>query len=523
MKINSNNYYQYANQVGIDNLSPGLKKMHEVIDKVTHNGNDWNLYATYKDRFDKQFEALEMFMDEKSSSKPETKVEPKETPVIKKETQPYKVHKPKETRPYKKPEPVKSGGNGGGGNRNKKLKKEKRFEKPKVKGKGVELISPEVTFIRRFALLHNKTKNKEQVVAFIKGLQKAMIEKRIRKTSKHSKVIQEIQKQLVNTYKRMAREITFKFAEKDLYRYYKMAGSEVMMPSVRFIKAYYNMQGKEITIQKVNILLLRIKKALDNKIVSSEDKYYKHVKIIKNSLEEFLNKRGKEALSISEAQLNGLEGILKSCGCRELNGLEFTEKKNDTSAEKEDGVMTVDEARKAKFRPVELTGEWLKLIGKMCLPTHFLVYGLGGSGKTSFVLLFTQYLASLGYRILYVAREQYNTPTFTELLNRLNISVGDNFKIVKDLLTLNAKDFDFVVLDSKDDMDIQIKSFVDLKEQYPQQSFIMISQGTKKGDFTGTGRWRNVVDVMVFAENGVIKTGLDKNRWGGAGEFRVIP
>lgn len=120
-----------------------------------------------------------------------------------------------------------------------------------------------------------------------------------------------------------------------------------------------------------------------------------------------------------------------------------------------------------------------------------------------------------------MAREQYNTPTFTELLNRLNIVVGDNFKIVKDLQTLNPKDFDFVVLDSKDDMDIQLHSFVKLKEKYPTQSFIMISQGTKNGDFTGTGRWRNVVDVMVYAENGIIKTGLDKNRWGGTGELSI--
>jgi len=220
MKINSQNYYQFANQVGIDKLLPGLKKMHEVIDKVTKGGEDWSMYNTYRDRFDKQFEALEMFIDE--TNKPTTE---------KVQTQPqHKTeHKAKELKPYKTHQSVKSGG-GGGSHGNKKSKKEKRFEKPKVKGKGVELISPEISFIRRFVLLHNKTKTKEQIVGFIRALQKAIIERRLRKAAKHSKVIEEIQKQLVSVYRKMGSEMTFRFDDKDLNRYYKIAGAEVVMP-----------------------------------------------------------------------------------------------------------------------------------------------------------------------------------------------------------------------------------------------------------------------------------------------------
>ena len=217
MKINSQNYYQFANQVGIDNLLPGLKKMHEVIEKVTKGGEDWSMYNTYRDRFDKQFEALEMFIEEKE--KPKT--EKTETP---KETQPVKEHKLKELKPYKTVSPNKSGRSSGNGSNN-KLKREKPFAKPKVRGKNVELISPEISFIRRFVLLHNKTKTKEQIAGFIRALQKAIIEKRLRKTSKHSKVIVEIQKQLVSVYRRMGAEIKLQFGDKDLNRYYKIAGA----------------------------------------------------------------------------------------------------------------------------------------------------------------------------------------------------------------------------------------------------------------------------------------------------------
>ena len=164
---------------------------------------------------------------------------------------------------------------------------------------------------------------------------------------------------------------------------------------------------------------------------------------------------------------------------------------------------------------------WKQLLGEICLPTHLFVYGSGGSGKTSFALMFTQHLATLGYKILYVAGEQFDTPPFTKLLNQLNISAGDNYKIVGKLDTLNPADFDFVVLDTKDSLDIDTTEFMQLKEQFNQQSFIIVSHGIKGGDFKGKEQWRNIVDVMVFGEHGTIRTGHDKNRWGGAGELYI--
>lgn len=175
-----------------------------------------------------------------------------------------------------------------------------------------------------------------------------------------------------------------------------------------------------------------------------------------------------------------------------------------------------------EFEPVRIAGKWLVLIGKFCLPTQFFVYGPGGGGKSSFVLLFMQYLASLGYKILYVAGEQFNTPTFTDLLNRLNIVAGDNFEIVGKIETRNPAGYDFVVLDSKDQLEIKLDDFLKLRELYPKQSFVVLSQSVKTGNFTGRERWRNTVDVLIQVEAGIAKTGHDKNRWGGAGEMRVF-
>jgi len=183
--------------------------------------------------------------------------------------------------------------------------------------------------------------------------------------------------------------------------------------------------------------------------------------------------------------------------------------------------MSVEDARNAKFDLIGLTGDWLNVIGEACKPTDIFIYGEGGGGKTTFVLLFTQYLANeLNQKILYVAGEQYNTPTFKSLLNRLNISAGENFEIAPGLEGYNLEDYDFIVLDSKDHVGIELPQFIELKGEHPLQSFIILSQSTKTGNYTGSGKWRNAIDVMLFAKDGIIKQ-TGKNRWGGNGEMKV--
>lgn len=184
--------------------------------------------------------------------------------------------------------------------------------------------------------------------------------------------------------------------------------------------------------------------------------------------------------------------------------------------------MSIKDVMEANYARIGLTGDWLRLIGDACLPTHIFVYGAGGSGKSGLVLKFTDYLAEKGYPVLYVAAEQYGTPAFKELLKRTGIVGGENLKIVKDLQTLNPADFTFVVLDSKDSLNIGTPEFTELVKKYPDQSFIILSQGTKAKNFTGDGNWRNLVDVMIKCDNGLISTLSDKNRWGGHSELRIF-
>ena len=62
----------------------------------------------------------------------------------------------------------------------------------------VEAISEEVKMIKRFVLMHGKTKTQNQIRLFLNALQRAIMEKRIRKTSTYAKQIMNIQDALIN-------------------------------------------------------------------------------------------------------------------------------------------------------------------------------------------------------------------------------------------------------------------------------------------------------------------------------------
>ena len=186
------------------------------------------------------------------------------------------------------------------------------------------------------------------------------------------------------------------------------------------------------------------------------------------------------------------------------------------------GVMSVTDAINGKFDLIGLDGDYLKLIGEACKPTSFFIYGPGGSGKSSFTLKFANYMAQKGNKILYVAGEQFNTPVFSKMLQRLKIVDTKNFVIVKDLQTVSPKNFDFIAIDSKDSLNFQINDYVDLHKKYPHLSFVILSQGTKGGSFTGSEKWRNMVDTMIYCEQLIAYTNQDKNRWGASEEINIL-
>lgn len=499
------NYFQTIKNIQPNSLPEKLKKGYDFVKELTEGHKHWDMYnrsPEIQNKVSGYFDALDKHLKsqpKQSSRKRSIHDKPKKATSIK---------EAKETsKPKTDPIPDKS----------QSVRVNYEHSKP------VDRLSDEIKFIKRYLSLHNRVKTKAQIHNFINSLQRAIMEKRIRKNSVYADEIMNMQKQLRTAFKVMKKDDRFILAPAALKRCLDIVGSYRIRSSTQLLKRYISIQGKFFTKSKATTLLRSIESGLKTAKIKSTDPYFEQIKRVTNSLKWFVqNATLEDTLEIHQEALNGLNSAL---GCAE--GCQCNKKHSGRSThglgaiDEAPQVMSVDEVKSRKYSIVNLSLKWRELLGDICLPTHFFVYGSGGSGKSSFTLLFTQHLASLGYKILYVAGEQFDTPPFTKLLNQLNIIAGENYKIVPKLETLNPADFDFVVLDTKDSLDIDTQEFLELKGRYTQQSFIIVSHGIKGGDFKGKEQWRNIVDVMVQGEYGVIRTGHDKNRWGGAGEMLI--
>lgn len=456
MKIDSKNYYESINKLGVNNLPSALKKGHELIERATKGGTDWKAYQMFQKPFDLQFQAVGLLLENKSHQKAEA-------PHPKKQTKEYPV---KEKTVNKKPVT-------------------EHFIKPKVNGKDVELISPEVAFIRRYALLHEKTKTKDQILSFIRALQKAIVEKKIRKSSKHASLIEDIQRRLITVYHKMGKEIKLSFDIKNLERYLKIAGSEIVMPSVRFIKAYINMQGKDMSKEKAKSLVNRIYYAIEKKKLSENDRYFKHIKIIIKSLEDYIRQSSaKHTLNITEAQLNGLEGVLKECGCHSsLNGIE------------DNSIMNSTDFSELKFDTIGFMGKWKALIGDPSAGFTTMVYGKPKMGKSYFCIDWANYLSIHHGKVLYVSKEEFMSPTLA--LKFKDKQASNNNLDISGSLPDDLTPYQFIFLDSVTSMKLTSDDLKNLENQYPDKSFIYVFQVTKNGSARGTNEFMHNVDVVI--------------------------
>ena len=177
--------------------------------------------------------------------------------------------------------------------------------------KAVEKVTPEITFIKRYVGLHGKTRDRRQILSFVNSLQRAIVEKRIRKTSPNAVEIENIQEQLISCLDVMGESILIKIDEKTLEAYSAIAGSEKAMLSLALIKQFIGLHGKRGVKEKAEALSNRIAKALKDEKITDTDPHIHELKVVSKSLQEYLE--GKTAVAdISAATLNGLIGIAEA-------------------------------------------------------------------------------------------------------------------------------------------------------------------------------------------------------------------
>jgi len=468
--ITANNYYNQINSIGANQLPPTLLKSHELVNKVTQEGASWETYngnTAIKRMIDLYLTKLNEFVEQK---KPKQKaVSPGNSETVKSEK---KQHPAK---PHKEPKV--------------KAVKQKKVDTAMQ----VEHIEDELKFIKRFILLNGKTKTAEQVLGFLNSLQKAIIEKRIRKSSPYAEEIKIIQEKLVQTYNAMNTSIQIHLKPETMEKMIKLVKSEKIMPSIKFIKRYVSLQGKAGIKDKAKKLFDDMQKAVKQGVLTKADKYADKVNVMYLSLHNLLFKpKQNDALAISKHELNGLLGILNGCGCHGLDGVDDEQAPVETKKNK---IMNSVDFAKMQFDSIGFSGKWLEFIGDPAKGFTAMVFGKPKMGKSYLCIDFAGYLARNHGKVLYVAKEEKLDATLQKKLNDTNVKHPNLF--VSDFLPENLSGYNFVFIDSVNKMELLPSDLDALKAKNPGVSFIYVFQTTKEGNFRGSNHFQHDVDVVI--------------------------
>ncbi len=494
--ITIDNYFNKIDTLEKSTWPEALKKGHEFVLKATKNGVSWTAYShsdAIRHTIDMYLEKLNEFLNKSSNAgkKPTKKeVERKEhDSIIKKNMHRQSVS----------PAP-------------KSVKKEKaKHSKPSAAHthhtQMVERMPEELRFIRRFVNLNGKTKTKEELLRFINGLQKAIVEKRIRKTSAYAAQIRYIQTRLIEVYNEMKTKIKLELKAETLEKMKELVKGEKVMDSVSFIKAYINLNGKPGMKKKADALLKRITRAVDKMIIPHNDPYIDTLTKITRNLEAFLDTPSMKALSIEKNELSGLEGIL-GCACQQqLNGVGTMP-----------AIMNSMDFANLQFETIGLKGKWLDLIGDPSSNFTAMVFGKPKMGKSYLCIDFAGYLARNHGKVLYVAKEEGLDMTLQKKLNEKDVAHPNLY--VSSVLPADLSAYDFIFLDSVNKIGLAPEDLNQLKATNPTKSFIFVFQSTKDGKFRGANSFQHDVDVVIeVPEKGkAIQTG----RFNQGGEIEIF-
>jgi hypothetical protein len=479
--ISIENYLTTSRNIDFDKLPVALKNGDKLAKGAS--ANNWSAYNSnenIKRVVDAYLVKLNEWMDKNSEKKETAKPKPGK-----------KATAPKEKKAIsKKPE-------------QKEIKVEHEAE-------GVEKILPEVGFIKRYAGLHGKVKTQDEILRFLNGLQKAILEKRIRKTSSYAAEIEKIQSNLIKCYEKMGDSIEITIDKKTLERFEKIAHSQKTLLSVSYIKQYISLHGKKSVKEKAKELMARVKKAVDNQKITKSDPYADRLQKLYNSLNEYI--QGKTpAPQISKTELNGLMGLVgyNQKKSPDLNGVE-EESENPE-------VIRSSELAGMEFETIGLQGKYRELIGDPCVGFSAMVYGLPKSGKSTLCIDFAKYLAQHHGKVLYCAIEEKFGYTLKEKVERLH-AIDPNL-YVSETVPEDLSDYNFVFIDSVSRADLQMDDLLKLRNDNSKTAFVFIFHSTKNGNFKGMNQFAHDVDVIVKTENG---KAVGNGRFGLGGSINVF-
>jgi hypothetical protein len=587
--LTTKNYFQKASAINIAKLPSDLKEGYEFVKEVTENHSTWNYYhsdADIKNTVDEYLENVSAFLSKNSSKNNLERFAREEAKNLIRgsvrngesfqdirkssigiasdkvwaQVKGTKVYIEKingRNTDYSFPlmslynellEEIKSEPNSS--NKSTVRKEEKTTQKSQGNGsstvKLVAKISEEIKFIKRYIALHGKVKFKESILTLIKSLQRAIVQKVIRKTSPLASEIEKLQRALITKYNGMTDRGMVTINKGELAKLVAIVGGEKTYASLNIIKRYISLEGKSVDAKLKENFINHIKRTIDKKSLT-DDPYASEVKSIYKTLRSI--KRDK-TLSIREAELSGLQNIVTDCSCtdlghiyhikrnhtkkvkgklRECNKKTFSDSKGKGTCSHNGGlsgvatdsrILTAEQMSNRKHDLLDFTSFWLALFGRPERSFTLMVHGEPFNGKTLFLLMLAKYLAqNFGY-VLYVSSEEFGASTMTEKITNFVNPKPVSLHFIDSLHGVDLSPYDFIILDSVNDLGLKPADYKDIVKQYPDKGYILNLQHTKAGKFRGGKDWEHIPAIVAEVSKGTIT--LTKNRYGNKGTLNFF-
>ncbi len=375
----------------------------------------------------------------------------------------------------------------------KKIEEPSKSEEPEQGTKYTFQDRKEITFIKRYLNLNGKNKTKHQIGLFIKALQRSIVGKEIRRTSPFAEEIIDMQNRLVDKYNQMEDDKLYPvgIADDRLTKLKDIIEGEKIYKTVLLFKRFIGLQGKDNRKSIAN-LLKAVKNAIDKKVITRTQPYFQKLEQIAQTLARTLETGG--AVMAEKRELMGLQGLVN--GNDSLNGhdtafVASTEPKKDitsifTPMSEIDEVITRDTFR--------LGGEIGKLLGDLeQLKLAITIESPQGGGKTRFTYQMADAFADIGKttaifsleipknsNLITSMRDEYIRPEHEPM-----IKVADELPFGFETVKMAANDYDVIIIDSWNKLDVPSSEFDKLKKGFPNTIFVVIFQRTTQGTIRG--------------------------------------
>ena len=269
----------------------------------------------------------------------------------------------------------------------------------------------------------------------------------------------------------------------------------------KFVKRFLLLDGKTIQKQEIEGFLNEVQSAIKSKKITADSTLSKEVQLVQTKLLSLLNTMGKSIkVVLSAATKKQFTAALnkekkkpaaKKVSKKTLSGVED---KPEVVDPKQNLMNSIDFA-KLHFNSIGFSGKWFDLIGDPSPAFTAMVFGRPKMGKSYLCVDFAGYLARNHGTVLYVANEEKLDATLQMKLNDKDVKHENLF--VSDYLPTDLSKYQFVILDSVNNLGLSPQDLQMLKRKNPGKSFIFIFQTTKDGKFKGANSYQHDVDVVI--------------------------